>query len=88
MSWPSANIGTVGLTAGTFTGYESRHTLRIFMDTLNEVIAGRNVANGVAGLDANTTIPLEYLPVPGNLTADFIVKMLVLGELWSERNEG
>jgi len=63
MSWgDSNNVSTTNLEDGTDSPAAARPDIKAALDELSNVIDGRNTANGVPGLDANSKITASQLP--------------------------
>lgn len=63
MSWGDANnVVTTNLDAGTDSPAAARADIKTAFDELTNVINGRNTANGVAGLNANSKLTQSQLP--------------------------
>ena len=63
MGWGnSSNVDTTNLDSGTDSPAAARADLKTALDELTNVINGRNTANCVAGLDANSLITASQLP--------------------------
>lgn len=63
MTWGnSSNVSTTNVSAGTDSPALARQDIKDALDELVNVIDGRNVANGVAGLDASSKIAVAQLP--------------------------
>lgn len=60
-AWPSGSVSTANLDAGSDSPAAARPDLKSAVDKLNEAIAARGAADGVAGLDATARLPLAQL---------------------------
>lgn len=62
-SWPSVNIDTTSMDAGTDSPAVARAQIKQMADNVNNIKDSRGAANGVASLDATSKIPSAQLPV-------------------------
>jgi len=63
MTWGTAgNISTTNLDAASDSPANARADLKAALDEIVSIINGRNAANGVPGLDANSKISAAQLP--------------------------
>jgi len=62
-TWPSSDIDTTDLDAGTDVPATARADLKEAVDNINTIRAARGVADGIASLDASGKVPVAQLPV-------------------------
>jgi|TARA_R110001599_G_scaffold306715_1_gene513254 hypothetical protein len=62
MSYPTNDVTTVNLNAGTDSIAAARVELFTALTRLGELIDSRNTANGMAPLDANSQVPAANMP--------------------------
>ena len=62
MAWPTDNLDTTNLDAGTDSPALARPMLARLIGRVKSIIASRGVANGVASLDGTGKIPVSQLP--------------------------
>lgn len=60
--WPSVNIDTTSMDAGTDSPAVARAQIKQMADNVNNVKDSRGAANGVASLDASSKVPVAQLP--------------------------
>ena len=65
MPWPSTTIITTDMDAGTDSPATARAQIKQMADNVNNMMNGRNEANGVCPLDASLLVPSGNLPVVG-----------------------
>lgn len=74
MTWGnSSNVITTALDSGSDSPAAARPHLKAALDELKNVIDGRGVADGVAGLDSSGDVPLTQLPITPIATGRTIV---------------
>lgn len=61
-AWPTGTVPTTNLDAGSDSPAAARADLKTTVDKVNAMIDARGAANGVAGLDGTTKVPIAQLP--------------------------
>lgn len=62
MAWPTVNIDTSDMDAGTDSAGNARGAIKQMADNVNNIKDARGTADGIASLDAGGKVPTDQLP--------------------------